>query len=106
MKDIILYKDNDQKLVIKGNDKLKDQKGDAIVGADVKATMYEYDGTTEVSGITWPLNLTDLGSGEYEASLPHTIGVEAGNHYFLKVVATYDGILSTVNRRVLVKNRY
>ncbi|HKJ74726.1 MAG TPA: hypothetical protein VKA19_11470 [Alphaproteobacteria bacterium] len=67
---------------------LTDQDQQAVTGATLRATVYESDETTEVSGVTWPLALSDDGAGDYSATIPDTADLVVGNDYFVVVTAS------------------
>ena len=77
-----LYINTDMLLEV--ND-LKDQDGNAVTGATVEATVYERDGETEVEGMTFPVSLSDDGSGNYSVTLEDTLELTLGNVYLIKV---------------------
>lgn len=80
-----LFIGNDHLVTLSG---LKDQDGAAITSATVQATLYERDRSTEVAGVTWPLALTHVADGAYEAQLPESVGVLLNRTYALKVAAS------------------
>lgn len=84
----ILYIGNDMLLQLSGDGKLTDEDGTAVTGATVEATVYKADGETEVSGITWPLTLTEGDDGEYSATIQDDIEVTEGQNYVIKITAT------------------
>ena len=77
-----LYINTDQILAVEN---LKDENGNTVTGATVEATVYESDGTTEVSGMTFPVSLSDNGSGNYSAVLEDTMELTLGKIYVVKV---------------------
>ena len=102
---MILYVGNDMILSFTGDDKLIDSEGDPITSATVTATLYEWDGKTEVGGETWPLTLNDDGNGEYSAVLQETLGVKAGSMYILVIEAEKSGANGRWYREVHAKER-
>lgn len=100
----ILYVNNDHVIEIQG---LRDADGTLIAGASASATLYEADGQTEVTGVTWPLALVYTGSrGVYRAELPAAVGVVDGRRYRLKLSAVYVGKTFEVTRTVRAEERY
>ena len=66
-------------------DGLKDQDGNVITGADVRATVYQPDSKTEVSGMTWPITLSDDGNGNYSAVLEDSMELKLGSLHWIKL---------------------
>lgn len=81
---LTLYVGNSMELQLAN---LVDSGGGAVAGASVEATIYEADGTTQVTGTAWPVAMPYSG-GVYTASLPPDLGVVAGYAYRVQVVAT------------------
>jgi hypothetical protein len=70
---------------------LKDQDDNAVTGATVEATVLESDASTEVSGVTWPVTLSDDGGGDYSAVLEDTMELTEGRTYWVRVDITGGG---------------
>lgn len=68
-------------------DNVTDKDKNVILDATVSATLYKNDGTTEVSGYTWPVNLPHVLDGLYEGILPADVPIVVGELYVLKIVA-------------------
>jgi hypothetical protein len=83
-----LYVGTDLLLQVSG---LKDQDDNAVTGATVEATVFESDASTEVSGVTWPVTLSDDGGGDYSAVLEDTMALDNGRLYWIKVEITGSG---------------
>ena len=102
---------NDMRLVLQGRGRLKDENGDPVSGATVKATLYEpdytSDGETEVSGVTWPVILSEGDEeGEYSGVIPADADIQAGKRYYLEIKATTPGNAKGKWRgNVLAENR-
>lgn len=79
-----LYVGNDHRVEVTG---LKDDDGNVITGATVTATVYESDGTTEVSGVTWPITLSDEGSGTYGGTLSTDADIKENTRYIVNIKA-------------------
>jgi len=91
-----LYVGNDMRLVLQGRGRLKDERGKPVPDATVEATLYEPDYTSEdeseVSGVTWPITLSEGGEeGEYSGIIPADADIQAGKRYYLKIEATTPG---------------
>lgn len=86
-----LYVNNDMVISFEGSGKLTNSNDVAITNATVEVTIYESDGTTEVSGATWPITFTHNGDGEYEATLPNDMEITAGTIYYVKITAVVGG---------------
>jgi len=100
----VLYVNNDHVVELQG---LRDDAGSLLSGATAEATLYESDGTTEVTGVTWPLALVYAGSrGIYRAVLSEAVDVVDGRRYELKITATYAGRRLEVRRHVRIETRY
>lgn len=99
----VLYVGNDHVVEVQG---LRDADGKTIPSAAVEVTLYESDGATEVTGVTWPLVLTYEGSrGNYSGELSSSVGVTAGRRYTLKLTATYVSKTYEVFRTVKARLR-
>lgn len=83
-----IYIDNDHTVTLSA---LKDEDDAAVTSATVNMTLYEWDGVTEVSGVSWPVTLSHTASGTYTGSLSSSAAVVRGQRYRLKVVATDSG---------------
>ena len=83
---------------------LTDQDGTSVTGATVEMTLYESDGTTEVSGVTWPVTLSDDGGGEYSGVLPDTVNTQENTRYELRLVATSGSAKRTWREPVVVRH--
>ncbi len=59
-----------------------------ITDATVNATLYESDGTTEVSGETWPIVLSYVANtnGRYEGTIEDTVSLVSNVRYRLKII--------------------
>lgn len=77
-----LYINSDNLIEMKD---LQDQDGNALTGATVNATVYESDATTEVSGQSWPITLTDDGGGDYSGVLEDTMELTLYSGYWVKL---------------------
>ena len=99
---IALYVDNTSEIVLSV---LTDSSGSAISGAAVNATLYEADGTTTVTGQSWPVALSES-AGEYVAQLPATLNVISGKIYYVNVIATYGGAKMDKTLTVRAEKRY
>lgn len=64
--------------------------GDYIVDAIVTATIYEEDGTTEVSGVTWPVSMSYIAAsnGNYSGTVDSDSEIVIGSKYKVVVSAT------------------
>lgn len=100
----VLYVNNDHVVEIQG---LRDAAGKLISDATAEATLYEADGITEVTGVTWPLALTPTSrAGVYQGNLTASVGVENRKRYELKLSAVSVGKRLEVTRTVKVETRY
>lgn len=79
-----LYVGNDHRIEITD---LKDDDDNVITGATVTATVFESDGTTEVSGVSWPITLSDEGSGTYGATLSADVNIKENTRYIVNIKA-------------------
>lgn len=99
-----LYVNNDHILEIS---RLQDSDGALVTGAQAEGTLYESDGITEVSGVTWPLTLVYVPSDTvYRGELPAGLGLVAGRRYKLKLSAVSVGKRFEVTRNVRAEVRY
>lgn len=73
--------------------------------ATAQCTLYESDGVTEVSGVTWPLIMTQ-DSGTYIVGLPATLAITAGKLYYLRVKATWGNAVFDKSVLVQAQKRY
>lgn len=99
-----LYVGNDTVLELVGEGRLEDQDGNPVESATVEATLLEPDGT-EVSGVTWPVALSDEGDGEYSGVIPSDVQVTKGNRYGLQLVAEAGSAKATWVQTVLAVER-
>lgn len=77
---------NDMQVKFADRGRLEDESGNAITGATVEITLYEADGTTEVTGVTWPITMAESGDdGEYFGVLPADAEVSVGNTYIMVI---------------------
>lgn len=94
MATLTLYVDTDHALSVSG---LQGSGGDYVNNATVQATVYESDGTTEVSGQSWPVTLdyqagTD---GNYSGVIDNAANLVDGAYYQVVVTATHNGLVRT-----------
>lgn len=85
------YLDSDQLVTIDG---LADPvTGTYVNTATITVTMYQADGTTQVTGQSWPLTLSYVSSsnGNYRGMLEDTRVLEEGKIYWLDVEADAGG---------------
>lgn len=87
-----IYIDNDHVVTLAD---LVDHDGTAVTAATVSMTLYEFDGTTEVGGVLWPVDLTHSASGTYTGNLSADASVVAGKRYKVKVTATHNSRMYT-----------
>ncbi len=83
----VVYSASDNTIRVK---ELKNVKtGVAITTATVDVTLYELDKTTTISGQTWPLTLTHVGSpdGTYENTLEDVLVLTNSQRIYAQVVA-------------------
>jgi len=81
-----LYVGNDMRLALESSGKLKDENGDAVPGATVEATLYEYGSDTSVGGVSWPITLEEgENDGEYFGIIPAGAEIESGRSYDLEL---------------------
>lgn len=66
---------------------LLDQSGAPVSGATVTCTIYESDGATEVSGLTWPVVMEHQGSGVYEGIVDKAASFYEDNAYIVDMTA-------------------
>lgn len=67
---------------------LKDGDGAVVTDATVSVTIYESDGETEVTGVTWPVSLSHDSNGEYKGVVPHDAAIDAGSRYRILINAS------------------
>ncbi len=81
----VLYISSDNLLRV---DEVKNVATDAyITSATVEVTLYEEDGTTEVSGETWPVSCSYLSgtNARYHGTLPDSLSLSENTRYIAKV---------------------
>jgi len=98
-----LYVNNDHRVELQG---LRDSEGVLLSGAAAEATLYAADGTTEVLGQVWPLEMVYTGSrGTYRAVLSSVLAIVDGGRYKMKLKASYIGKTYEVWRTVKAEVR-
>ncbi len=81
-----LYVGNDMRLALEGTGKLKDELGNPVPGATVKATIYKQGMDTGVDGVTWPLTLSEGDKdGEYYGIIPGDADIQVGEWYRIEL---------------------
>ncbi len=109
MSDDVLFLSTDNVLTLSN---FKNRITDAaITGATVTVVLYHADKSTEVTddaspGVSWPVTMSDAGSGTYRATLPYTLSLNRKKAYFGKVFADGgSGLVSTWWKRLVCQER-
>lgn len=107
-----LYAENSMRLALEdrsdegGEDgRLRDQQGQLIEGAAVEVTITALRTGQEVSGVTWPIVLSDRGGGVYVGMLPHTAALEVGEPYRVKWKAEKNGVVGVWQEIIAAETR-
>lgn len=80
-------------------------RGDPVTDASVQVIGITALDGTEVSPDDFPISMPYSASLElYEGTIPHTIGIEAGRTYLVKVRADDGGIVRTWECRTLAQS--
>lgn len=81
---------------------LTDTEDAGVTGATVVCTVVDRDGE-EVSGQSWPLSLTDAGSGSYTGTVEHDLDVTKGQRLTAQVTATKSSVQRYAEVPVIVR---
>ena len=100
-----LWLNNDHSVLLEGDGKLTDSLGNPVEGAAVSITLLDVATDAEVSGVSWPITLTDLGGGVYKGQLPRDVDVMFGTPYTLVVTAIAGGAKGEWRSTVVAKYR-
>lgn len=102
----IIYNATDHILQVLG---VKNKKtGDALNGAAVRVTLYETDGTTVLTGETWPLTVPYVAAseGNYEVTLTEQLNTENKDGGLAKItIDAGAGLKTTFYCALVFKNR-
>jgi hypothetical protein len=79
-----IYLGNDHLITVTA---LRDSDGVLVTGGTVQATLLESDGATEVTGLAWPITLSEVGAGTYKTIMDKAVVLLRGSRYLLRVVA-------------------
>lgn len=79
-----IYIDNDSVLRVQG---LRDRSGALVANATVALDSFEDRRGADVTGISTPALFSNIGSGDYELSLPDSLGLVEGKVYLATVSA-------------------
>lgn len=77
-----LYINSDNKITVT----VTDEDGTAVTGATVTLTLVDLAGD-EITGETWPVSVTEVGSGDYAVVLAEDLGITANQRLKCKVWA-------------------
>lgn len=97
-----LFVGTDMKVEVTG---LADQDGNPVTGASVKATVFEADGETKVTGVTWPVTLGDDDGGDYSGIIDGALGVSVDKLYWVLVETSGSGASAQWWQREVAKRR-
>ncbi len=104
----LLYIDNHNLLRV---DKVKDKRsgGGFLNSATVTATLYESDGSTEVTGQTWPVTLGYVAAsdGRYEGLIDDVVVIVDGTRYLadIRIVDSGTGLKAKILYKVTARPR-
>lgn len=89
-----LYVDTDNNVSLTG---LNNDDGSYVNNATVRATVYEANGSTEVSGQSWPvtLNYQSGTDGNYSGVIDDAASLVDGAYYWVEITAEHGATKST-----------
>lgn len=85
-----IYIGNDHTVSVTG---LADGAGTIITGATVQCSLLKkLDRTVVGGGVTFPLAMPEGAAGEYSATIDKSVGVVAGEKYYISITAVQGSI--------------
>lgn len=86
--------------------RIEDSNEQGVTGATVTATILDYDSGIPVTGIAWPVSLSEIGGGVYRFELDTTpLNIEVGQEVILQIDATLGTFIAQQSCWTLVKER-
>lgn len=79
---------------------LKDENGNLLDTATVQMTLFEFGTNDPVSGVIWPVVLTNKGSGNYSETLPNSVDLIKNQKFDLEITAEQLGTKRTWRQTV------